>query len=137
MLTMSNHTAMFMPRIWSVTAIPGLAGLTETVVTTPPVTVTVACKEAFVVPTGGVTVRVYVVVDVGLTVTGVPLVTVIFPGVITPVPPVKSAVRLELLPAAIVVGSAVKLEIVGTGSTVTVVCCVASVPLPVIDTVKV
>jgi hypothetical protein len=77
------------------------------------------------------------VVAVGLTLTGVALVTVMFPGVITPVPPVNSAVRLELLPAAIGVGVAVKLEITGTGSTLIVACCVADVPPLVAVTVKV
>ena len=76
-------------------------------------------------------------VDVGLTLTCVPLVTVMLPGVIRPVPPVKSGVRLELFPAAIVTGVPVKLEITGTGSTVIVVCCVAAVPPPVGVTVKV
>jgi hypothetical protein len=36
-----------------------------------------------------VTVNVYVVVDVGEMVIGVPLVTIMFPGVMTPVPPEK------------------------------------------------
>jgi hypothetical protein len=62
---------------------------------------------------------------------------VLLAGVITPVPPVKSGVRLELFPAAIVVGVAVKLEITGTGSTMIVVCCVAAVPPPAGVTVKV
>jgi hypothetical protein len=66
------------------------------------------------------------VVEVGLTLKGVPLVTAILPGVTTPVPPVKSAVKLELPPEVVMVaGLAVKLEIVGTGSTVTVAICVA------------
>jgi len=58
LLTMSNHTAMFMPRSWSVTAGPRLDGLIETVVLLPPLfTVTFVCAVAFTVPTGGVTVR--------------------------------------------------------------------------------
>jgi hypothetical protein len=71
------------------------------------------------------------VVAAGLTLTAVPLVTLIFPGVITPVPFVKTAVTLELDPAAIVPGLAVKLVIVGTGAavTVTVAVCVAAAPL--------
>jgi hypothetical protein len=52
-----------------------------------------------------------------------------FPGVITPVPSANVAVRFELFPAAIDVGLAVKLEIVGAGSTVTVAVAVAAVPL--------
>jgi len=59
------------------------------------------------------------------------------PGVITPVPPVKSGVKLALLPATIVIGAAVKLEINGTGSTVIVVCCAAAAPPPAGVTVKV
>jgi hypothetical protein len=54
-----------------------------------------------------------VVVVVGLTLTGVPLVTARLPGVITPVPFAKTAVRLELAPAPIVAGFAVKLVIDG------------------------
>ena len=48
-----------------------------------------------------VTVSVYVVVVVGERVTGVPLVTEIFPGVMTPVPPEKYEVNVVLLPGAI------------------------------------
>src|SRR6202044_1581660 len=81
-----------------------IAGAGSTVTVAVPVTA---------VPVLGVTVSVYVVVDAGLTLTGVPLVTAILPGVIMPVPLVKSAVRLELDPAAIVVGLAVKLLIAG------------------------
>jgi hypothetical protein len=62
-----------------------------------------------------------VVVAVGLTLTGVPLVTARSPGVITPVPLANTAVRLELPPAVIVAGLAAKLVIVGAGTTVTVV----------------
>jgi hypothetical protein len=53
------------------------------------------------------------VVLVGLTDTAVPLVTEILPGVITPVPLEKFAVRLELAGAVIVAGLAVKLEMLG------------------------
>jgi hypothetical protein len=53
------------------------------------------------------------VVVVGLTLTATPLVTERFPGVTTPVPPVKTAVRLELDPASIVAGLGAKLEIEG------------------------
>lgn len=65
------------------------------------------------VPLVGVTVRVYVVVVAGLTLTGVPLVTGILPGVITPVPLVNTPVRFVLDPAVIVDGLAVKLVMVG------------------------
>jgi hypothetical protein len=57
LLTISNHTARFIPRSWSVTAGPRADGLIETV-TLPPVTVTVVCEMEFTVPAGGVTVRV-------------------------------------------------------------------------------
>ena len=50
------------------------------------------------------------------------------PGVITPVPPVKTAVRLELPPDATVVGLAVKLVIEGAATTVTEAVCVTGVP---------
>jgi len=43
----------------------------------------------------------------------VPLVTVKFPGVMTPVPPVKTAIRLAVPPAVTAVGLAAKLVIVG------------------------
>jgi hypothetical protein len=52
-----------------------------------------------------------------------------FPGVTTPVPPVKTAVRLELPPAVMVVGLAVKLVMVGgAGVTVTVAVWLTWVP---------
>jgi hypothetical protein len=71
-----------------------------------------------------------VVLAVGLTETGVPLVTEMLPGVITPVPPVKVAVRLELEPTVMVVGLAVKLVIDGGGElTVTVAAKVAVRPV--------
>lgn len=71
-------------------------------------------------------------VAVGLTETGVPLVTGRLPGVIMPVPFAKTAVRLELFPLAIVLGLAPKLVIVGAGSTVTVVVWLTSVPAPLV-----
>lgn len=92
-------------------------------------TVTVAICVIAVPVAGGVTVRVYVVVAAGLTLTAVPLVTAIFPGVITPVPLAKTAVRLELPPTVIVDGLATKLVIVGAGITVIVAVCVTAVPL--------
>jgi hypothetical protein len=68
-----------------------------------------------------------VAVVVGLTLTATPLVAVRLPGVITPVPPVKTAVRPELDPAVMVAGLAVKLVIAGAAFTVTVTVCVAVV----------
>jgi hypothetical protein len=65
-----------------------------------------------------------VVLVVGLTETGVPLVIEMLPGVITPVPPVNTADRLELPPTVMVAGLAVKLVIEGGGFTVTVADCV-------------
>ena len=65
----------------------------------------------------------------GLTLAGVPLVTARLPGVITPVPLAKTAVRLELAPAVMVAGFATKLVIVGAGTTVTVTVWVTAVPL--------
>jgi uncharacterized membrane protein len=50
---------------------------------------------------------------VGLTLTGVPLVTARLPGVITPVPLTKSASRLELEPAPIIAGVALNVVIAG------------------------
>lgn len=71
------------------------------------------------------------VVAVGLTLIGVPLVAVIFPGVTTPVPPLKTAFRLEFAPNGIEAGLAVKLMMVGdvpTGITVTATFCVIAGP---------
>ena len=48
---------------------------------------------------------------------------------ITPVPLVKTAVRLELVPDAMVAGFAAKLVIVGGGTTVTVTVWVIAVPV--------
>ena len=68
-------------------------------------------------------------VAAGLTLTGVPLVTARLPGVITPVPFTKTAVRLEFAPAAIVAGFAVKLVINGVpGFTMTSTVCLTAVP---------
>jgi hypothetical protein len=76
-------------------------------------TVTVAdCVDT--PPAALVTVRVYVVVPVGVTVTGVPLTTAILPGEITPVPPVKLAVSEEVDPAVMVDGEAVNAVIDGS-----------------------
>lgn len=54
-------------------------------------------------------------VEVGLTLTAVPLVAARLPGVMTPVPFTKTAVRLELPPAVMVAGLAVKLVIEAAG----------------------
>jgi hypothetical protein len=98
-----------------------VAGLaTKLVIVGAGFTVTVTIWVIAVPPAEGVTVRVYGVVVVGLTLTAVPLVAGRLPGVITPVPPAKTAVRLELPPAVIVAGAATKLVIVGAGFTVTV-----------------
>ena len=120
----SYHTAMFMPRSWSVTAGPKVDWSTVIEVCTVIVAVWVIAA-----PVGEVTVRVKIVVTVGLTLAGVPLVTARLPGVITPVPLAKTAVRLELAPAVMVAGFATKLVIVGAGTTVTVTVWVTAVPL--------
>jgi hypothetical protein len=76
----------------------------------------------------------------GVTLTAVPLVAGRFPGVITPVPPLKTPVRLAVAPAAIDAGLAAKLVIAGaattTGFTVTVAVCCAVAPAELV-TVKV
>ena len=64
----------------------------------------------------------------GLTLSGVPLVTARLPGAIVPVPLANTAVRLELAPAAMVAGFATKLVIDGAGTTVTVTVWVMAVP---------
>jgi hypothetical protein len=71
-----------------------------------------------------------VVVVVGLTFNGTPLVTVVLPGVITPTPLANTAVRFAptLPPAVIVDGLDAKLVIVGARTTVTVAVCVIAVP---------
>ena len=68
-------------------------------------------------------------VAAGLTLTGVPLMTARLPGVITPVPFEKTAVRLALPPTVIVAGAATKLVIVGGGFTVIVAVAVTTAPL--------
>ena len=62
-----------------------------------------------------VTVSVYVVVVAGVTLTATPLVAAMLPGVITPVPPLNTPVRLEFDPASMVAGLLVKLLMVGGG----------------------
>jgi hypothetical protein len=56
-----------------------------------------------------------VVVADGLTLTAVPLVAAMLPGVITPEPPLNVGTKLELAPASIVVGVALKPFISGGG----------------------
>ena len=80
------------------------------------------------VPMGLVTVSVYVVVAVGLTLTGIPLEIGRLPGVITPVPFANTAVRFVLPPDPTVVGLAAKLVIVGAGTTVTLAIAVIAAP---------
>jgi hypothetical protein len=53
-----------------------------------------------------------------------------FPGAITPVPPLKFAVRLELAPEVIEVGLAAKLVITGPDAAVTVTVAVAVTAAP-------
>jgi hypothetical protein len=77
-------------------------------------------------------VRVYVVVVVGLTVSAVPLVVASPPGEITPAPFAKTPVRVALPPAAMVVGFAIKLVMLGggpAGFTVIVAVAVIAAPL--------
>ena len=80
------------------------------------------------VPAALVTVRVYVVVDVGETDTPMPVSTEMLPGVMTAAPSAKTAVSVDDVPAVIDVGKAVKLVIDGGGTTVTVLVCVVAVP---------
>jgi len=104
-------------------------GLAEMVAVGTMFTVVVAVTA---LPTVGVTVSVYVVFTLGLTGTGVPLVAGLLkpPGaVITPVPPVKFAVNCVLDPELIGLGLAVKLVIVGAGTTVTMAVAVTADPL--------
>ena len=73
----------------------------------------------------------------GETVTAVPLVTAIFPGVTTPVPLAKTAVRLADPPAEIDVGFAVKLVTVGAVALTVTVAVSAAVPPEVFVTVRI
>ena len=77
-------------------------------------TVTVAVWVA-AAPAAFVTVREYIVVTGGVTLTVCPLVTSMFPGAMTPVPLAKTAVKLEELPVVIAAGLAVKLVMAGAG----------------------
>ena len=83
-----------------------------------------------------VTVRVYVVVDVGEILTGVPLVTAPTPLLMLPVPLGNTAVRVVEFPETIVDAPGVKLVITGAGTTVTVACLVTVAP-PELVTVRV
>ena len=77
-------------------------------------TTVIVSAEVSELPSLFVTVKVYVVVVVGLTVTGVSEVTVPTLLSILPVPPaIKTAVKSTLFPAAIVVDEALKLVMVG------------------------
>lgn len=83
-----------------------------------------------------VTVSVYVVVDIGEILTGVPLVTAPTPLSMLPVPLANTAVKVVELPETIVEAPGVKLVIDGAGTTVTVACFV-TVPPAVFVTVRV
>jgi hypothetical protein len=85
--------------------IEGIAGAVGFIVT--------VAVWATVSPMEFVTVRIYIVVCVGVTLTAVPLATERFPGIITPVPPLKTPVRFTNPPAVIVAGLAAKLAITG------------------------
>ena len=67
-------------------------------------------------------------VDEGETVVATPEVTVISPGVITPVPPENVGVRVVELPEVIVEAAAVREVAVGAATTVTVAVVVAAEP---------
>lgn len=68
------------------------------------------------------------VVEEGLMLTGVPLLTGRLPGEMTPVPPVKTAVSVKVAPASTIAGLAVKLVMDGAGVTVTVAVWVMAAP---------
>lgn len=67
------------------------------------------------VPVDGVTVRVYVVVAAGVTVTATPLLTVMLPGVMRPVPFENTAVRVALVPLVMLAALAAKLVMAAGG----------------------
>lgn len=83
------------------------------VITGAGTTVTVVFEVA--VPPAPVTVRVYSVVALGVTLVAVPVVSAMFPGVTVPVPLAKTPVRWALPPEVTLPGAAVKLVMVGTG----------------------
>lgn len=71
-------------------------------------------------------------VVLGLTVTGIPLVTARLPGLMTAVPLVKMAVRLLLDPSVMVAGLATNVVITGAGYAITVANCLTIVPLELV-----
>ena len=60
--------------------------------------------------------------------TGVPLVTLMLPGVMTPVPFENAAVKLVEFPTVMVAGDDTKLAMEGAGTTFTVAVAVTAVP---------
>jgi hypothetical protein len=91
-----------------------VVGLADSVTVGTGFTVTVTVWVA-AAPAAFVTVREYIVVSEGVTLTVCPLVTATFPGTMTPVPLAKTAVRLEELPVVMAAGLAVKLVMDGAG----------------------
>jgi hypothetical protein len=88
------------------------------------VTVTIACA-ILESPAGLVTVRVYVVLACRLPVLApTPVLILPIPLLTAPVPSVKTAVKMALAPAVMAGGLAVKLAMVGNGTTVTSTCAV-------------
>ena len=75
--------------------------------------------------------------SVGVALTGVPLVTVRLPGVITPVPSVKMPVKLVVPPAVIDVGFAMKLVIAGAATFTVMVTVIDAVTPAELVTVSV
>lgn len=65
----------------------------------------------------------------GVIATGTPLVTIIFPGVMIPVPLVNVAVRLAEVSDAMMLLFGVKLSMAGGGTTVIAMVCVATIPI--------
>ena len=90
-------------------------GKSKLLITGPTNTVTVAVVVA-VTPTLLVTVRVYAVVVVGETVIAVPEVTEVLPGVIRPIPLLKTGVRVVEVPAVILAAPAVSEVAIGPGT---------------------
>jgi hypothetical protein len=93
----------------------------------PTVTVMEAVTD---VPAAFVTVKVKVVVEVGVAVFAVPLATAPTPLSTVPVPLLNTAVKAVELPAAIVAGDALKLLMTGAGTTDRVKFWTASLPIP-------
>jgi hypothetical protein len=103
----------------SLVGFPVIAGGTFTVTVVDAVTA---------VPAALVTVNVYVVVVAGETVLATPLTTVPTPLSTEPPPLLKTAVSVVEPPTGMVAAPGVKLEIAGSGTTVTVVVVVTVVP---------